>query len=82
MKNLDIGYSELSENVYIGESIKKDGHNEWKNKKDITTRFLQVMEQKFPINTTQLISVNGENKYRVLVVDLDKEVIVNGKKIQ
>ena len=82
MKNLDIGYSELSEKVYIGEYVKKGTLNEWKNKKDITGRFLQVMEQKFPINTTQLIRINGENKYRILVVGLDKEVIVNGKKIQ
>ena len=78
----DIGYSELTENVYMGDAIKKNGHMEWKNKKDITSRFLQVMEQKFPINTTQIISINGEDKYRVLMVDMDKEVVVNGKKIQ
>lgn len=76
LEKIDIGYSELTSKVYLG-TIAKVG--EWKDKKDITTRFLQIMEQKFPINTTQNISVNGENKYRVIVVDMDKEVVVNGK---
>ena len=78
LEKLDIGYSELTGKVYLGE-IKTVG--EWKVKRDITSRFLQVMEQKFPINTTQNISVNGVNKYRVIVVDMDKKVIVNDKKI-
>ena len=47
--------------------------------KDITSDFLQVMELKFPINTAQNVSVNGENKYRVFVVDMDKTVLVDGK---
>lgn len=47
--------------------------------KDITSDFLQVMEMKFPVNTAQNVSVNGENKYRVIVVDMDKEVTVDGK---
>ena len=49
--------------------------------KDITSEFLQVMEMKFPVNTIQNVSVNGENKYRVIVVDMDKEVTVNGKTV-
>lgn len=75
---IDIGYSELSEKIYLGTLIKP---GEWKEKKDITSRFLQVMEQKFPINTTQNISVNGTNKYRIIVVDMDKEITIDGKKI-
>ena len=78
----DIGYSELSEKVYLGKSKNVSGHSEWVGeKKDITSRFLQVMEQKFPINTTQNISIGGINKYRVIVVDMEKEIIVNGKKL-
>ncbi len=78
----DIGYSELSEKVYLGKSKNVDGHAEWIGEKtDITSRFLQVMEQKFPINTTQNISIGGENKYRVIIVDMGKEVVVNGKKL-
>ena len=49
--------------------------------KDITSEFIQMMEHKFPINTTQNISVNGENKYRIIVVDMEKEVIVDGKAV-
>ena len=79
----DIGYSELSEKVYLGKSKTIKNHSEWVGeKKDITSRFLQVMEQKFPINTVQSISVGGKNKYRVIVVDMEKEVIVNGKRIE
>ena len=78
----DIGYSELTETVYLGKSKKVGNHSEWVGeKKDITSRFIEVMEQKFPINTTQNISINGENKYRVIVVDMEKEVVVNGKTI-
>jgi hypothetical protein len=51
------------------------------NQKDVTNEFIQIMELKFPINTAQNISVNGENKYRVIVVDMDKEVAINGKVI-
>lgn len=79
LDKIDIGYSELTEKVYLGE-IKTVG--EWKEKKDITSKFLQIMEQKFPINTVQNIAVNGKNKYRIFVVDMEKEVIINGKKIE
>lgn len=51
------------------------------NQKDITSEFLQVMEMKFPVNTSQNVSVNGENKYRVIVVDMEKEVTIDGKPI-
>lgn len=45
----------------------------------MTNNFIQVMLQKFEPNTIQNISVNGENKYRVLVVGMDDKVTVNGK---
>ncbi len=47
--------------------------------KDVTSEFLQVMEMKFPINTSQNISINGENKYKVIVVDMSREVYIDGK---
>ena len=37
---------------------------------------------KFPVNTYQKISVNGENKYAVIVVDLSKNVVVGGNIVQ
>ena len=73
-------YSPLTERVYWGRHNGK-GIAVGGNQKDVTSEFLQVMEMKFPINTTQNISINGENKYRVIVVDMEKEVTVNGKAV-
>lgn len=73
-------YSPLSERVYWGLNNGK-GLAVGSNKKDVTSEFLQVMEMKFPINTSQKITVNGEDKYRVIVVDMTKNVVVNGKEL-
>ena len=73
-------YSPLTERVYWGLHNGK-GVSVGDKQKDITSEFIQVMEMKFPINTVQNISVNGENKYRVIVVDMKKEVTVNGKAV-
>lgn len=50
--------------------------------RDVTSAFLQVMEMKFPVGTCQNVSVDGENKYRVIVVDMDAAVTVNGKEVK
>ena len=68
-----LGYSPLTERVYWGRQNTKTGLWIGNNKKDVTSEFLQVMEHKFPINTQQNISVNGENKYCVIVVDMEKK---------
>ncbi|MGK0272156.1 MAG: hypothetical protein ACI88H_002822 [Cocleimonas sp.] len=74
--SLKIGCSPMTGKVYLG--LQRDdmwvGH-----KADITSDFIQVMEHKFPINTSQNISVGGENKFRFLSLDMDKEILVNGK---
>lgn len=48
LEDYDIGYSGLSDKVYLGKSkvINNQGHREWIHKKDITKRFNQVMLQK------------------------------------
>jgi hypothetical protein len=76
-----LSYSPLSQRVYWGKVNQKTGVSSGEQK-DVTNEFLQCMELKFPINTSQIITVNGEPKYRVLVVDMEKEVIVNGKLVQ
>lgn len=47
-----------------------------------TIKAKYIADGKEVINTTQKISINGKDKYRILVVDMDTEVVVNGKKIQ
>ncbi len=75
---LHLGYSPLSEKIYLG----KHKGNHWVGeKRDVTSEFIQVLLQKFEPNSTNNISVNGENRYRIIVVDIDKEVTVNGKAI-
>ena len=78
---MDIGYSPLSERVYIGRINKKKGT--WVGeKKDITNDFIQVMFQKFPENTMQQITSNGKPTHRIFIVDIDKEVVIDGKIIK
>jgi hypothetical protein len=74
-----LNYSPLSEEVYWGRT-NKNGVSSGVMK-NVTSNFLQVMEMKFPINTSQNVSVNGVNKYRVIVVDMDKKVKIGGKLI-
>lgn len=75
---LKLGFNPIDKRVYLGRQ--KDGI--WSgDKRDVTNDFLQVMEHKFPINTAQNISINGENRYRVLVIDMDKEITINGRKV-
>lgn len=74
--HLKINYSPLSKSVSLGlcrENISV-GFSQ-----DITNDFLQVMEHKFPINTAQIITVNGVNKYRVICLDMDCKFTVDGK---
>ena len=73
-------YSPITERIYWG-LHNGNGVAVGNKHKDITSDFIQAMEMKFPINTVQNVSVNGENKYRVIVVDMDKEVMVNGKAV-
>lgn len=73
---LKIGQSPLTGKIYLG--LQRE--NCWVgHKQDITSDFIQVMEHKFPVNTAQNISVDGVNKYRILTLDMDKNVTVNGK---
>jgi hypothetical protein len=71
-------FSPLSDRIYWGRHNGK-GLAVGDNQKDITSEFLQVMQLKFPVNTAQKVSINGENKYRVIIVDMEKQVAVNGK---
>ena len=74
---LNLGLSPLTGRVYLGLQSESMfiGH-----KRDITSDFIQIMEQKFPLDTAQTINVGGENKFRFLTLSLDKEVVINGKK--
>jgi len=77
-----LGYSPLSGRVYWGRQNSETGMWVGNDKRDVTSEFLQVMEHKFPVNTTHNVSVNGENKYRVIVVDMGREVRVDGKVVE
>ena len=75
-RELKLGHSPLTGSIYLGSQNK----GMWSGKKrDVTNDFIQVMLQKFPPNTAQKISIDGETKYRVIVVDTDKKVVIDGK---
>lgn len=76
---MHLGLSSLTGKIYLGRQ--KNGL--WVGeKRDVTNEFLQVMEQKFQINTAKTISCDGVDEYRVIVIDMSKKVTVDGKEIK
>ena len=73
-----LSFSPLSNRIFYGRVNEKTGVASG-SQKDVTSEFLYCMEQKFPVNTVQTITVNGVAMYRIFVVDMVKDVIVNGK---
>lgn len=76
-----LSFSPLTNRVYWGRVNQSTGIASGEQK-DVTSEFLHVMELKFPVNTAQTITGNGKPLFRVVVVDMDKEVIVNGKVLE
>lgn len=76
MNKLNLGFSPLSKRIYLGAYRE----NMWVGPKvDMTNSFLQIMEQKFPINTSQNITKDGVTTHRIMTVDMKKKITVNGK---
>lgn len=75
---LHLGYGGITGNVYLG----KQNKGLWiGQKRDVTNEFFHVMEQKFHINTEHTIEADGKPIYRIIVVDMNKEVLINGEKV-
>ena len=71
MAKMRIGYSPLSEKIYLGRQNKEKGH--WVgDKEDITSDFLFILEQFIPKQTTRQIKC-GETKSLVLHIAETKE---------
>lgn len=81
MTKASIHYSPLTERVMLGRVNPSTGVAIGEMR-DVTSAFLQVMEMKFPINSTQVVNVDGEPSYRVIVVDMEKRVEINDKVYQ
>ena len=76
---LKLGLSPITKKVYLGRQKK----GMWLgSERDVTSDFLQVMEHKFPINTTSNVEVDGLIKFRVIIVDSKKEVAIDGKLVK
>lgn len=68
-----IGYSPLTDRVYLG-NVAKNNPNQWVgNKTDITNNFIQVLLQKFEPGTESVIAIDGKNKYKVTVTEITEE---------
>lgn len=81
MSKLQLGFSPLTERIYLGR-INSKKPNEWSGeKRDVTSDFIAVMLQKFEPKTIQAISINNVNKYRVLVLGMHEEIMVDGKRV-
>lgn len=77
-QKLHLGYSALTGKIYLG---KQNGDKWVGTKRDVTSEFIEVMLHKFEPNTIQNIKVNGKVKYRVLVVNIEKTIEVDGKSV-
>lgn len=74
--HLTLGLSPLTGTVYLG---LQRGHLSVGHRIDVTSDILSILELKFPVNTAQVIEVNGQPKSRFLNLSMDKEVLINGK---
>jgi hypothetical protein len=73
-EKLVLGYSPLTEEIYLGKTNPKKP-NEWLgDKKNITNNFIQVMLQKFEPNTETTIKAGGEPKYKIIVIDNSRDL--------
>jgi len=78
-KKLHLGHSPLTGKIYLG---KQKNTNEWSGeKRDVTNEFIQVMLHKFEPNTIHNITVGGQSKYRIMVVDVGRKIELDGKEI-
>ena len=65
-------FSPLTKKVYWGRMNVKTGVSVGDNQKDITSDFMGIMLQKFPLNMRQKISCNGKVEAVVFVADEEK----------
>lgn len=78
-EKLSLGHSPLTGNIYLGKKNPKKP-NQWQGqKKDVTSDFIQVMLQKFEPGYIHNIEEDGVIKYRIAVLDVNDEIIINGK---
>lgn len=70
---LGLGYSPLSEKIYLGHT-NTNRPNEWVGeKRDVTSDFIQVMLQKFAPDTESILTVSGKPKYNITVTTIEEE---------
>lgn len=67
-------FSPLSSRIFYGRMNTKTGVSIG-NPKDVTSDFIGIMLQKFPINTQQIITANGRAECVIMVLD-QKEAAV------
>ncbi len=66
-EKLQLGFSPLTERIYLGR-VNPKKPNEWQgNKKDVTSNFISVLLQKFEPNTETTLTIDGKKKYTVTV---------------
>ncbi|AUG84975.1 hypothetical protein MAELSTROM_56 [Pseudoalteromonas phage Maelstrom] len=65
-------YSPLTSKVYWGRMNTKTGVAAGKNQKDVTSDFIGVMLQKFPVGFKQNIECNGKVEAVIIVLDEEK----------
>lgn len=65
-------YSPLTNNIYWGRMNTKTGVSIGNNQKDVTSDFIGVMLQKFPVGFKQNIECNGKVEAVVIVVSEEK----------
>ncbi len=77
VEDIRIGIGPLG-TVYAGK-LNKAGNMWIGDKKDITNEFISCVLTKFGPNYSNPVTTNGKITHSIIVVEVDKEVIINGK---
>jgi hypothetical protein len=73
---LHLGYSPLTEKIYLGKQKGKEWIGE---KRDVTSEFIQTMLQKFEPEKENTITAGGVPKFKIVVTNSDNDIIKNYK---
>lgn len=66
-ENLRLGYSPLTQNVYLGRiNPKKPGIRSWE-KKDVTNEFISVLLRKFKEGEMHTLTINGIPTFELFI---------------
>ena len=72
-EKLELGFSPMTERIYLGRTNPKKRHEWAGEKRDMTSNFIAVMLQKFEPNTETTLTVDGVKTYTITVKEIGRK---------